>query len=130
MVNSHEKSHFLFLRFPALVEPACLFLRFFRRRGRGNHPGGGTDVCRHLYPGNEDSNFNPCIDREESWQLNVQDTTFGTKLQKANGNPVYIKLRGVVSTKGEYRGFFAVYDRRFEVEEVIEVTSTKRKHCF
>lgn len=79
--------------------------------------------------GIEDSSFNPCINREESWRLTINDDSFYKKLSAVGENPVFVKLRGIVSEKGRYQGFFVTYDRTFEVNEVIEVTSTNKNKC-
>lgn len=79
--------------------------------------------------GIEDSDFNPCIDRDESWQLNSEDPAVFSKINEAEGNPVYVKLRGIPSEKGEFMGFYVKFDRQFEVKEVIESKNLNKKNC-
>lgn len=92
---------------------------------------GVEDVYAGIYTqGIEDSNFNPCIDQDESWQLvEIEDTTFIAQLQEVNENPVYMELRGTPSEKGEFQGIFATFDRQFTVNEVVRVTSQAENEC-
>ncbi|MBN2733168.1 MAG: hypothetical protein JXR26_12125 [Balneolaceae bacterium] len=79
--------------------------------------------------GFEDSDFNPCIDRDESWQLSSEDPAAFSKINEAEGNPVYVKLRGIPSEKGEFMGFYVMFDRKFEVKEVLFSKSLNEKNC-
>lgn len=79
--------------------------------------------------GFEDSIFNPCIDRDESWQLISEGPNVFNKINEPEGNPVFIELRGIPSKKGEYKGFYVTFDRKFEVKEVIESKSLDKKDC-
>lgn len=82
--------------------------------------------------GIEDSFFEPCI-ADEVWSLvEIAGTTFipqVTALVERGENPMYVQLRGVPSERGEYRGFFATYDREFSVETVEEVRVLREGDC-
>lgn len=79
--------------------------------------------------GIEDSIFNPCIDQEESWVIFSEDPAIFSQIREAEGNPVYLELRGTPSEKGEYQGFFVTYDRKFEIKEVVEAKSLEERRC-
>lgn len=81
--------------------------------------------------GIEDSTFEPCINLDERWRFSeIQDTaSFFSGLRNAEENPVYMEIRGVPTSNGEYQGFFLVYDRQINVKEVLSVTSLQDKDC-
>ena len=92
---------------------------------------GKEDVYAGIYSqGIEDSSFKPCIAQNEVWKLiNIEDTSFIRQIIKFKENPVYVKLKGVPSEKGEFRGFFMTYDRQFTVQKVVHIGSLQENGC-
>lgn len=93
--------------------------------------GGKMDIYAGIYTqGIEDSNFNPCFNQDESWQfLEIKDTAFVEKIMGVEGNPIYMEIEGTPSSKGEFQGFYATYDRQITVEEVVAVGSLQENGC-
>src|SRR5690554_1827827 len=71
--------------------------------------------------GIEDSWFTPCVNLDESWRPLFSETSFEpvwNALTESESYRVFVKARGIPSKKGEYQGFFAQYDREFEIIEI------------
>ena len=91
-------------------------------------------VVEGLYQqGIEDSTFEPC-QLEEVWQITADDEVwqeFMPRVAEAlnNGSPVYVRLEGIPSVKGEYQGFFITYDRIFEMKDVLNVRARSSGDC-
>lgn len=88
------------------------------------------DVYDGIYiQGFEDSWFEPCIAMDESWRPLFTDTTFAQLQEGLAGDLLsskpFIRAKGVPSEKGEYQGWFALYDREFEIKEIVEVRQSE-----
>lgn len=91
------------------------------------------DVYDGIYiQGFEDSWFEPCIAVDESWKPIFTGTTFDSLSEGSEeglfGKP-YVRARGIPSKKGEYQGWHALYDREFEIKEIVEVRRSKSGKC-
>lgn len=85
--------------------------------------------------GFEDSPFEPC-GLDETWLITFEgDDAVGRDFIERvtavtrHANPMYVRLRGVPSPKGEYPGIFISYDRRFTLVEVLEVRAPRIGDC-
>ena len=84
--------------------------------------------------GFEDSIFKPC-GQDEAWFLTADSTTLRTFIRQSadalgqSGNPVYARLQGTLSLKGEYPGIFITYDRTLTVTEVLDVRPLRTNDC-
>ncbi len=94
------------------------------------------DVYQGIYvQGFEDSPFEPC-GRSEKWLIAVGDTAAMQHFRervlevlKQGNNPMYARLRGTLSPKGEFPGNFITYDRILELSEVLEVRVIQEGDC-
>lgn len=93
----------------------------------------GEDVYDGIYlQGIEDSWFVPCVNIEESWKPQFTESTFDAvweALAEAETYKIFVRARGIPSEKGKFRGFFAEYDREFEIIEVIEARASDSGKC-
>lgn len=87
------------------------------------------DVYDGIYiQGIEDSWFEPSIAEDESWKPLFTDSTFAPVfevLADGSSNKLFIRARGVPGKKGEYKGWFAQYDRKFKIKEIVEVRQSE-----
>ena len=76
--------------------------------------------------------FEPC-GRDEVWNITTIDVNvirdFIDRVRAVEDNPVYARLRGVLSPKGEYVGNFITYDRQLDLTETLEVRSVQESDC-
>lgn len=82
--------------------------------------------------GIEDSWFIPCVNLDESWRPLFTETSFEpvwNTLTESESYRIFVKARGTPSKKGEYQGFFAQYDREFEIIEIIETRAFDSGKC-
>jgi hypothetical protein len=94
------------------------------------------DVYEGFYAqGIEDSVFEPCH-RDEVWQITEGDEAAVQRFLdrvfdeiRAGHNPVYARLRGVLSPRGQIPGFFVTYDRTLELTEVLDVRTIRGDDC-
>lgn len=93
----------------------------------------GKDVYDGIYlQGIEDSWFVPCVNVDESWKPIFTDESFTpvwNALNDSESYKLYIRVRGIPSKKGDYKGFFAEYDREFEIFEVLEARESDSGKC-
>ncbi len=85
--------------------------------------------------GRGSSSFNPCGSRETWWVKSKGFSKVAEKLQadyeriaQKPYEPVYARLRGEVSRKGQY-GRLGSYQRVLYVEEVLEIRSKRDDDC-
>lgn len=94
---------------------------------------GKKDVYEGMYvQGIEDSWFVPCMNIDESWRPLFTGTTFDSvwkALADSESYKIFIRAKGIPSKKGEYMGFFAKYDREFEVIEIIKTRASDSGKC-
>lgn len=110
-----------------LMLPACALID-----STENEP----DVYEGTYSqGFEDSPFEPCR-RSERWNIITGDTTAMQDFRdrvvavlNQGSNPMYARLRGTLSPKGQYPGIFITYDHQLELIEVLEVRALRASDC-
>ena len=85
--------------------------------------------------GIEDSTFEPC-GRSERWLIAAGDTAAVRDFVRRaydeaqqRHNPMYARLRGILSSKGSFPGFFVTFDRTLELTEVLEVRAIQESDC-
>ncbi|MFC2085744.1 hypothetical protein ACFLRO_00875 [Bacteroidota bacterium] len=95
--------------------------------------GGRTDVyVGQMSFGFEEAAFRPCNTREQWWitggdvvgELQSRYNDLGVAWYE----PVYAKLKGDKSGKGEY-GHLGAYEREFDVSDVIEIRLLEQGEC-
>ena len=118
---------YLFILALGLMLPACALVD-----GTEN----GPDVYEGVFSqGFEDSPFEPC-GRSEQWLITTGDTTAMRIFReqvfdvlRAGSNPMYARLHGTLSPKGEYPGIFITYDRQLELTEVLDIRPLRGLDC-
>ena len=95
-----------------------------------------ADLYEGVYSqGIEDSTFEPC-GRDEVWQIEFDDEAVTrvfidqvSEVIRQGENPMYARLRGTLSPRGQYPGIFIVYDRELTIIDTEEVRPLQDSDC-
>lgn len=85
--------------------------------------------------GIEDSWFYSCTHGESGWKPVFSDSSFNQlhlfwEKRDPDGSPLLsLTIRGVLSKKGKYQGYFTQYERKIEILEIIEIEYTDDTDC-
>ncbi len=107
--------------------PACALID-----GTEDEPG----VYEGVYSqGFEGGTFEPC-GRSERWLIIPGDSTAMqifvervVDVVTAGNNPLYARLRGTPGPQGEYLINFNIYERQFELSEILDVRALQANDC-
>ncbi|MDX1592199.1 MAG: hypothetical protein R3283_09555 [Balneolaceae bacterium] len=129
-------------RLTASIALLILSFTFLQSCGLFNSDGDGLPInIEHEFmgvyaQGIEDSWFYPCdYDYDLGWKPEFTEDSFGQLQQFWESNDQnfgafsLITIRGVLSKKGSYSGFFARYEREIEILEILSATPTEVREC-
>ncbi|PWN07541.1 hypothetical protein [Rhodohalobacter mucosus] len=130
-MNSHKLSFFTLLIFIAGLLQSCGVLN------SDDGPPVNTEVgFEGIYvQGFEDSGFQSCEYEEPTWKPVFNEHSFN-QLQEfwekrdQNGGPqTRLRITGILSSKGTYRGIYVTYKREIQILDILEIEYTEDADC-
>ena len=131
VMNSHKFSYFILLLLCAGLLQSCGVLR------SDDGPPVNTEIeFEGVYAqGFEDSGFQSCDYDEPVWKPVFNENSFG-QLQEfwenrdSNGGPLTrLRIVGVVTRKGTYRGIYVTYNREIQILDILDIEYTDNTDC-